>query len=266
MSDALADLLARRMRSSFYAEKPEPTKRKASGRKAAEPAASPVISREYVAGAPIIHDCIQGTQAWLELRAGIPTASNFDKIITPGGEASKSQEPYMFALLAERMMGHPIVEAMSRWMDRGSQMEAEAVSFYELQHDCETVKVGFITTEDGKIGASLDRLVGDDGLLEIKCPSEAIHVGYMLQAGSAYKAYRVQVQGQLWVSQRQWSDVESYHPEMPFAITRIERDEPFIKAMAAKVRDFSERLEAMSEELVRRGWMAETRERAADWK
>lgn len=81
------------------------------------------------------HDVKQGTPEWLNIRAGIPTASSFDRIVTPGGKPSKSAEPYMLTLLAERIMGHPVREHISFWMERGSQMEADAVGFYEFQTD-----------------------------------------------------------------------------------------------------------------------------------
>ena len=203
----------------------------------------------------IIHDCSQGTTEWLDLRAGIPTSSDFDKVLTPGGKPSKSAEAYLYALLAERMMGHPRIEYMSRWMNRGSQTEAEAVSFYELQRDCETVKVGFITNDAGTIGTSPDRLVGNDGLLEIKVPSEAVHVSYLLRSGSAYDSYKVQTQGQLWIAERQWNDLLSFHPEMPPAIIRIERDEPFIFLLASALTAFVEELERWTGVLAERGWM-----------
>ncbi len=106
-------------------------------------------------------------------------------------------------------------------MDRGSQMEADAVAFYELQRDCDTVKVGFITNDDGSVGASPDRLVGESGLLEIKVPSEAVHMSYLLGSGSAYEAYKVQMQGQLWVSGKAFNDSLSFHPELPPALLRI---------------------------------------------
>ncbi len=206
-----------------------------------------------------INNCIQGTTEWLQLRAGIPTASCFDKIITPGGKSSRSAEPYMFSLLAERMIGRPLVEHISFWMDRGLEMESEAVDFYQFQRDMETVKVGFITNDEGTIGASPDRLVGEEGLLEIKCPSEAVHVGYLLKK-SVDSAYYPQVQGQLWVSGRQWSDVLSYHPEMPPALIRVERDEKFIALLSKAVTEFSEQLEEMAVELKRRGWIGQQKE------
>ena len=214
----------------------------------------------------IIHECIQGTTEWLELRAGIPTASQFDRIVTPKGKASAQAEKYMYSLLAERMMNHPIVEAVSRWMDRGSEMEAEAVSYYELQRDCETVKIGFITNDKGTIGASPDRIVSDTGLLEIKSPSEPIHMMYLMQSGGAYDEYKPQVQGQLWIAEKEWADVLSYHPELPWSLTRIERDEPFIDLLKAAVTAFSNRLEELSIELQDKGWINVQREAAEMWR
>lgn len=204
----------------------------------------------------IIHDVIQGTTAWANLRAGIPTASEFDKILTPKtARPSESAEPYMHALLAERIMGHPRVEIMSSWMERGSEMESEAVSFYEFQNDVATKTVGFITNDGMTIGASPDRLVDEDGLLEIKVPAPHTHVAYLLQSGGAYSAYKVQVQGQLWIAERQWEDVLSFHPEMPPAIIRIERDEEYIEKLSKAVTAFAAVLEERYLELVERGWI-----------
>src|SRR6266446_4401434 len=104
----------------------------------------------------IIHDCVQGTSEWLELRAGIPTASAFDMILTPGGKPSKSAERYLYTLLAERLMGHPIQEHVSMWMKRGSQEEKRAVAFYELLQDSNTIPIGFVTNDEGTMGASPD--------------------------------------------------------------------------------------------------------------
>lgn len=203
-----------------------------------------------------IYDCVQGSTEWLYLRSGIPTASCFDQILTPGGKPSKSAERYLFSLLAEKMMGHPCVEFMSAWMERGNLMEAEAVSFYELQRDVETVKVGFITNDQGTIGASPDRLVGDDGLLEIKVPKESTHVSYLLKK-AVDQAYYPQVQGQLWVSGRKWSDILSYHPELPPALIHVERDEEFIGLLSAAVLEFSAVLERYALEARERGWIVE---------
>lgn len=200
-------------------------------------------------------DCIQGSPLWQQLRTGIPTASSFSSIVTPGGKKSKSAEKYMFRLLAERMMRHPVEEYISLMMQYGSETEKHAVGYYEFQKGVTTTPVGFMSNDAVTIGASPDRLVGDDGLLEAKCPKEEIHVSYMLQAGSAYEEYKVQCQGQLWIAgeQRKWVDVISYSPELPEAIYRVGRDEEFIAVMAGLVEAFSAELERMWADLVRRG-------------
>ncbi len=202
-----------------------------------------------------IFTCEQGSEEWLRLRSGIPTSSDFDKILTKGGKKSASQEPYMMALLAERMMGHPRDGFISKYMERGKQMESHAVNYYEFQKDVVTVPVGFMTDDNQLVGASPDRLVGEDGLLEIKCPKDETHVAYLLGSGTVFDAYRVQAMGQLWISGRAYVDVCSWHPEMPEAIVRTERDEDFIKLLEEAVLEFSVKLEAKSLELQERGWM-----------
>ena len=129
----------------------------------------------------------------------------------------------------------------SDWMARGSELEAEAVAAYEFEKDAETVPVGFVTTDDGRVGCSPDRLVGADGLLEIKCPSAIAHVGNLLAAPDQYA---VQVQGQLWVAEREYCDLLSYCPGLPRAMFRIYRDDAFISKMAAVIAEFCDRIDA----------------------
>lgn len=205
----------------------------------------------------IFHEVTQGTEAWLRLRAGIPTASAFENIITPGGEPTKAErrERYMHTLLAERIMGKPVVDHISTWMDRGQSSEAEAVAYYEFQRNVTTKKIGFVTNDAKTIGASPDRGVGVDGLLEIKVPKEHTHVFYLLKQ-KADKSYYPQVQGQLWVTERKWIDTMSYHPSMPEALVRTERDDAYIDKLAKAVTEFSEELEKKAAELAKRGWIA----------
>jgi len=204
--------------------------------------------------AVIVHAVTQGSAEWGALRAGIPTSSEFHRILTPTGKASTSAEGYLHGLLAERMLGRPLQEHITLWMQRGTALEADAVQYYELQADCDTERVGFLTTDDGRIGASPDRLVGAEGLLEIKVPREAVHVGYLLKKPVSMEYYP-QIQGQLWVSGRAWVDVLSFHPELPPALIRVERDEPYIAQLAAAVTTFSDYLERTAAELEERGWI-----------
>ena len=98
------------------------------------------------------------------------------------------------------------------------------------------------------IGASPDRLVGEDGLLEQKCPSAPIHVGHMLNM-ALDDEHITQVQGQLWVSEREWCDVQSYYPGLPSVIVRAHRNEEFIKDLSACVRSFVDVLLGAREKL-----------------
>jgi len=100
-------------------------------------------------------------------------------------------------------------------------------------------------------GASPDGLIGEDGLLEIKCPLAHTHVGY-LREGVLPPKYIPQVQGQLWVTGRQWCDFVSYHPELKIMIVRVERDDSYIFTLANLVEMACNAIELFSEELAQK--------------
>ena len=204
----------------------------------------------------MIHHAVpQNTPEWRELRAGIPTASAFDRIITKGGKASTQQEKYKYQLLAERILGRPLEDAPFSWaMERGSSLEKKAVEYDEFQTDIETIPAGFCTDDQERWGCSPDRFVGDTGLLEIKCPEIAQHMMYLMKEGSAYEDYKIQAQGQLWITGRLWVDFLSYHPDLPWALVRVTEDDEFIAAIAEKVGKFSEDLEALVARAQEMGW------------
>lgn len=185
---------------------------------------------------------VQGSPEWHQARLGMPTASQFDRIITPKTLKPSSQsQGYLCELLAERLLGVPLDSVATEWMARGLELEPQAVEFYEFTRDVKADLGGFALLDDGSAGCSPDRLIGDDGGLEIKCPAPATHVAYLLGQAVDEK-YRCQVQGSLWITGRRWWDVLSYHPDMPPALVRVERDEEFIEALAAAVGDFNARL------------------------
>jgi len=201
----------------------------------------------------IRHNVEQGSPEWARLRAGIPTASQFNRIVTPGGKPSVQADEYMRFLLAERLIGLPLDSPKTSWMQRGQEMEGEAVCFYEFTREIAVEPIGFVTTDDGKIGASPDRLIGDDGLLEIKCPSPEVHIGYMLWDRVDDK-YKVQLQGQLYVSERSWVDICSYHPCLDSVIVRVKRDEEFIEKLAEELETFISYLEVAQTRLQEKGY------------
>lgn len=180
----------------------------------------------------------QRSAKWYEVRLGIPTASEMDRILTPGGKASRQSEGYMNRLLAEWVLGEPIANDFdSQWMEQGRECEEAAVRAFEFQTDLETSAVGFVTTDDGLIGCSPDRLVGEIGTLELKCPAPNTHIGYLLSTSVA-EDYKVQNQAQMWICEREKSWVSSYHPKLPPIILPIDRDEEFIGKLSGAVRTF----------------------------
>lgn len=182
----------------------------------------------------------QGTPEWLAVRLGIPTASNFDRIVTPKGALSASSEKYLNELVAEWFIGEPVTNQATEYMERGTTLEAEAVDWYQWDTQLSTSRIGFCTLDDGSAGCSPDLLVGGDGLAEIKCPSAPVHVGYL--RGGIHDEYKCQTQGQLWITGRKWVDVMSFHPIMPKVRVRFDRDEEFIGKLAAAVAAFTVKL------------------------
>jgi hypothetical protein len=187
-----------------------------------------------------IIDCVQGSEAWQTARLGIPTASEFHKIVTPArGELSKQSRGYAHQLVAEILLGVPCganIENME-WVARGRLLEPIAAEQYEFTTDAVTKPVGFITTDDGLLGCSPDRLiVGTRGGLEVKCCNPGTHMGYVLDG--VPDTYRPQVQAQLAIAELAWVDLYCFHPDLPPVIIRTQRDDSYIAKMSAALREF----------------------------
>lgn len=184
----------------------------------------------------------QGSDAWHQARLGIPTSSNFDKIVTPKKcELSKTAVNYALRLCAERLLNATSESSISNpWMERGKELEADAVRQYEWQCDVATLPVGFITTDDGLIGCSPDRLVLSDERLavEIKCPAPHVHLGYLLDGTT--DDYRPQVMGQILVAELDRAHLYSFHPQMPPALIENRPDPDYL----AKLKDALDRFNA----------------------
>jgi len=180
----------------------------------------------------------QRSTEWYRIRLGIPTASEMHRIVTPTGKASTQAGAYMNRLLAEWVLGEPIVsDYESDYMAHGREHEGAAAKAFEFQTGLKTTEIGFVTTDDGMAGASPDRLVEDAGTLELKCPAPQTHIGYMLSMSVA-EDYKVQNQSQMWICEREKSWVSSYHPRLTPVILEIPRDDEFIAKLSAGVRTF----------------------------
>jgi YqaJ-like viral recombinase domain len=188
----------------------------------------------------IIHDVIQGSPEWLQARLGIPTASQFHRIITAvKGDLSKSARKYAHELVAETLLGEPLESSIGNldWVVRGKLLEPQAVQQYEFTTDTETRAVGFVTTDDGRLGCSPDRLViGERGGVEIKCTMPSTHMGYVIDGPD--ENYKQQCQGQMAISELAWIDLYCYHPSLPPVLLRSVRDEPYIAKMRAALAEF----------------------------
>lgn len=197
----------------------------------------------------IVLDLEQGTQEWLQARCGTPSASKFDMIVTSTGSPSKQAKKYLYQLAGERVIGKPVESYKSAAMERGIEMEGEAADLYELLTDAEVKRVGICYSDEVKaFSCSPDRLIGEDGLLEIKCPEIHTHVEYLL-SGTAPTDYFQQLQGQLLVTGREWVDFMSYYPGLKPLIVRVKRDEKFLSALKGELETFCNELAAVTEKL-----------------
>ncbi len=191
----------------------------------------------------IILDTEQGTPGWFAARAGRPTASNFAKVVTGTGNPSTQVKAYMFALIAETLATSPLESYSNRAMERGIELEQEAVDYYQFDREVDVQRVGLCYQNEERLwSCSPDGLVGMDGGLEIKCPSHPVHIEYLL-AGTIPTKYKPQVQGSLWITGRDWWDFMSYHPGLPSLIVRVERDETYIARLSKAVSQLSDDLQ-----------------------
>ncbi len=184
----------------------------------------------------VYEEIVQGSDDWYQVRAGKPTASCFDKLITPLGEKSKQMDGYANLLVAERMIGNEVrTFEGNAYTERGKELEAEAAAFYELLTEIDLHEVGFVSHETGA-GCSPDRFVGEEGLLEIKCPAPHTHIDYLLNDALESK-YIPQIQGQLFITGKKWCDWMSYHPQLPPVIVRVERDTEYISKLEGYIQE-----------------------------
>lgn len=194
------------------------------------------------------HDHEQGSVEWMVARLGLPTASNFDRLLTP-----KTRKPaakrysYLARLAGEWTIGQPKDWGSTDFMERGMAMEDEARKWYELHYDVDVDQVGFITRDDGLVGGSPDGLIGSDGGLEIKCPGLEQHTLYVL--GLEELSHIGQVQGLLYLTGRPYWDLVSYHPNLPKIVKRVTPDTSWLDAFLPVLDDFLEKLAEAKAEL-----------------
>lgn len=204
-----------------------------------------------------MHDIIQGTPEWHQIRLGKVTASKVSDVIakTKTGYAA-SRANYAAQLITERLTGVPSEGFTNAAMQWGTEMEPEARAAYEFNRAATVTEIGFVPHPIiGDTGASPDGLVDDDGLIEIKCPNTATHIETLLGASVPGK-YVTQMQWQMACTGRKWCDFVSYDPRMPeamrFFCQRVYRDDALIAELETEVVNFLNEVRAIVDELIRK--------------
>jgi len=186
----------------------------------------------------------QRTEEWFAARLGKVTASKIADVMAKtktGYGATRTK--YMDQLLDEIVTGQPTAGFTNAAMQHGIDTEPKARAAYELITGNEVVEVGFVDhpTID-QAGASPDGLVGDDGMLEIKCPNTSTHRSFLV-SGKIDRRYMLQMQWQMACCDRQWCDFVSFDDRLidgskHCKIVRVDRDADLIAEITEEVTTF----------------------------
>lgn len=199
----------------------------------------------------------QGSDAWKALRAGKVTASRVADVLSKikSGE-SAGRKNYRMDLVAERLTGKPADSFTNSAMQWGTEQEPFARIAYETHKGLFVEQVPFVDHPTIEwFGCSPDGLVGEDGLLEIKCPNTTTHLEY-LQDGKQPSKYIPQMMAQMACTGRKWCDFASFDPRLPedlqLFVVRLNWDDAYIQEMEAEVKQFLNEVDATLSQLKRK--------------
>tara|TARA_B100000678_G_scaffold290996_1_gene305730 strand:- start:1882 stop:2505 length:624 start_codon:yes stop_codon:yes gene_type:complete len=192
----------------------------------------------------------QGTPEWFEQRRGKATASKIHDIIskTRSGTYSAGRKNYFAQLVLERLTGNVEETFSNAAMQWGTDKEPIARVAYEFTHNVEVDQVSFVDHPTiAMCGASPDGLVGEDGLVEIKCPNSATHLD-TLRGSKIDAKYMTQMQWQMACTGRKWCDFVSFDPRFPehlqMHVRRVVRDDERIEELEKEVAAFLDEVSA----------------------
>jgi putative phage-type endonuclease len=199
----------------------------------------------------------QGTPEWQALRIGKLTASRVaDMLATVKAGESMSRKNLRADLIAERLTGSKTESYSNSAMNWGVETEPQARAAYEVFSYNFVDQVAFVDHQTiPNFGCSPDGLVGDDGLIEIKCPNTSTHLEY-IETRKPPSKYLTQIMSQMSVTGRQWCDFVSFDPRLPdglkLLVVRIERDEDAIAKLEAEAIKFLAEVDAKMVELYKK--------------
>lgn len=193
-------------------------------------------------------EMIQGSEEWLAVRCGLPTASELRLLVTPTLKTASNdkERAHMWELLGQRITKHVPPRYIGDDMLRGHEDEIEALMLYE-KHYGAIQRVGFVTNDKWgfTIGYSPDALVGEDGLVECKSRNQKLQMQTLVEyvpSGTIDPDFIIQVQAGLLVTERAWCDLVSYCGGLPMATVRVYPDEKVQTAIVDAVTAFESRL------------------------
>jgi putative phage-type endonuclease len=198
----------------------------------------------------------QGTEAWFNIRIGKVTASRVADVLAKTKTGySTTRDNYMAQLVCERLTGQKGESFTNAAMQHGIETEAYARAAYEARYDVLVDEVGFVSHPTIEMsGASPDGLVGEDGLIEIKCPNTATHIETLLSESVPNKYY-TQMQFQIACTGRKYCDFVSFDNRLPtelqMFVKRVPRDDMYIKLIEDEIVKFLAELDTKINQLMK---------------
>lgn len=189
-----------------------------------------------------IFDCEQNSDEWFACRRGVVTASNFAAVLAKS--EGKTRATYMRKLAGEIITGEVMPSYSNASMERGHEMEEEAIEKFSFIHDVNPSKVGFMRR--GRLGASPDRIIDANTIIEVKSKEPHILIE-CLERGTLPPEHKAQVMGQLMVSGASTCHFIAYWPGMPLFHVAVKADDAYMNTLAEECSRFVADLDAMVE-------------------
>jgi len=186
-------------------------------------------------------DLIQGTPEWFSIRKGKATASHAQAI----GNNGKGLDTYINQVMAEYFSSAEKEQYSNEHTERGNELEPTARSMYELENDCEVEQIGFCELNEF-VGCSPDGLVGEDGMIEIKCPEDKVYFDIIINE-KIDSGYMWQCQMNMFILERKWCDLIFYNPNFKksMKIFRLVPDEKMQEDLKEGFKKVEERIKEL---------------------